>query len=61
MLMRMMKKIALLFCLSISTVFAHTGVHNEIYHPLSGVDHFLVVLMIGAIAGVVFIAMKNKK
>jgi len=61
MLMRMMKKIVLLSCLPISTVFAHTGVHNEIYHPLSGVDHFLIVLMIGAIAGVVFITMKNKK
>jgi len=61
MLKIMMKKIALLSCLPISTVFAHTGAHNEIYHPQSGVDHFLVVLMIGAVAAVVFIAIKNRK
>jgi len=35
-----------------SSTFAHTGLHNEIYHPLSGVDHFLVVLIIGLVAGV---------
>jgi len=61
MLRRMMKKIALLFCLPISTVFAHTGMHNEIYHPQSGVDHFLLVLMIVAVAAVVFITVKNRK
>ena len=61
MLKRMMKKIAVLFCLPVSTAFAHTGVHNEIYHPLSGVDHFLVVLMIAVVAGAIFLTMKNRK
>ena len=31
---------------------AHTGVHTELFHTLSGVDHFVVVLMIGVISGV---------
>jgi len=46
------KQIALLIIsLASSTAFAHTGLHNHIYHPLSGLDHFLVVLIIGMLAG----------
>jgi len=36
------------------TAFSHTGVHTELYHPLSGVDHFLVILAIGVISGIAF-------
>jgi len=57
----MLKKITLMSCFSVSTAFAHTGVHNDIYHPLSGIDHFLVVLMIGVAAGIIFLTMKNRK
>jgi len=57
----MLKIITFFSCLSVSTAFAHTGVHNDIYHPLSGVDHFLVVLMIGVAAGIIFLTMKKRK
>lgn len=36
-----------------SPSLAHTGVHNSSYHPLSGVDHFLAILMISLLVGVV--------
>jgi len=42
-----------------SNVFAHTGFHNEIYHPMSGVDHFLVVLAIGVITGIAIYCYKK--
>ena len=29
-----------------SNIFAHTGFHNEIYHPISGLDHFTTLLII---------------
>ncbi|MCK5336652.1 MAG: HupE/UreJ family protein [Gammaproteobacteria bacterium] len=46
-------KIALLSAsVASSTAFAHTGIHNELYHPLSGVDHFLVILIIGLLAAI---------
>ena len=35
-----------------SPAFAHTGIHNDVYHPLSGVDHFLVILIIGLLTGI---------
>lgn len=35
-----------------SAALAHTGFHNDIYHPLSGIDHFLVMLIVGLLAGV---------
>jgi hydrogenase/urease accessory protein HupE len=41
----------LIISLASSTAFAHTGFHHNIYHPLSGLDHFLVVLVIGMLAG----------
>ena len=37
-----------------STAFSHTGVHTELYHPMSGVDHFLIILAIGVISGIAF-------
>ncbi len=46
-----------------TTGFAHTGFHNDVFHPLfhplSGVDHFLVVLIISAAAGVVLYLYKK--
>lgn len=37
-----------------TSAFSHTGVHTELFHPLSGIDHFLVILAIGVISGIVF-------
>lgn len=31
---------------------AHTGIHTGLYHPLSGIDHLLIVLAIATIAGI---------
>ncbi len=42
----------LLIGLIASPTFAHTGVHNSAYHPLSGVDHFLVALIVGLLVTV---------
>jgi hydrogenase/urease accessory protein HupE len=46
------KIVPLLACLASPAVFAHTGIHTGIYHPLSGVDHFLMLLIGGLLAGV---------
>jgi len=53
----MIKKIyqitLLIISLASSTAFAHTGLHNNIYHPLNGLDHFLVVLIIGMLTATI--------
>ena len=42
--------ITVLFTNLFSTpLWAHTGYHNEIHHPLIGVDHFIVILIIGLV------------
>ena len=50
------KTMLLIASLISPTAFAHTGIHNNelynhTYHLLSGIDHFLVVLIIALIAG----------
>jgi len=45
---------ALSLTLSSTNAFSHTGLHTELYHPMSGVDHFLVILAIGIISGIAF-------
>lgn len=48
--------IAVLFLIS-PTLYAHTGVHAEhsltsgLLHPLTGIDHLLVLLAVGLVAG----------
>ena len=37
-----------------TSAYSHTGLHTELFHPMSGIDHFLVVLAIGVISGVAF-------
>ena len=46
------KIVALIACLYTYPVFSHTGVHNELYHPLSGVDHFLTILIVALVSGI---------
>lgn len=45
---------ALTVFLSSTNAFSHTGVHTELYHPMSGLDHFLVILAIGVISGIAY-------
>ncbi|MCW8935033.1 MAG: HupE/UreJ family protein [Gammaproteobacteria bacterium] len=51
----MIKTIIALTALLFSTsAYSHTGVHTELFHPMSGVDHFLVILAIGVVSGLAF-------
>jgi hydrogenase/urease accessory protein HupE len=53
MMFKKLLKIALLSAsVASSTAFSHTGIHNELYHPLSGADHFLVILIVGLLAAI---------
>ena len=62
MLNNILKTMTLLACLFAPAAYAHTGIHNGMYHPLSGVDHFLVVLIIGIISAIVLVTIKmNRK
>ena len=53
---KMMKKIAFITGSLVSTTtVAHTGFHNNTiyndgFHSLSGIDHFLLILIIGLLA-----------
>ena len=47
----LIQKLVLLTVLVSPIASAHTGVHTGLFHPLSGVDHFMVVLVIGVISG----------
>ena len=50
MLKNMLGKMTLLMTsLGSSAVWAHPGFHNETVHAHLGIDHFLVVLVIGII------------
>lgn len=51
MINKALQTIALVFIgLIASPALAHTGFHNRVYHPLSGVDHFIVILIVGLLA-----------
>lgn len=60
MLNNILKVMTFLACLFAPAAYVHAGVHNGIYHPLSGVEHFLVVLIIGIISAIVFLTIENK-
>lgn len=46
--------IAIATMLLSTSAYSHTGVHTELFHPMSGVDHFMVILAIGVISGIAF-------
>lgn len=46
--------VALTAFLLSTNAYSHTGVHTELFHPMSGVDHFIVILAIGVISGIAF-------
>ena len=52
-MLNMIKRLILIATgLMSSTSYAHTGFHAAgLYHPLTGMDHFLAILIIALLAG----------
>lgn len=48
------KSITIATLLFSTSAYSHTGLHTGLFHPLSGVDHFLVILVIGVISGIAY-------
>jgi len=51
--------LALATIITSSNAYSHTGIHTEHFHPLSGIDHFTVILVIALISGIAYYYQKK--